>query len=214
MSIPLIIVGAGGFGREELDVVAAINRASAKPKFNVLGVVDANPSAQNLARLETRGVVYLGTDCDWLSGAVRSEYLVGIGNPAVRQRVDAAFSLAGFSAATAVHPAATIGSAVTIGEGSIVCGGVQISTNVTLGRHVHINPNATIGHDAVLQDFVSVNPAATVSGEVVVSRCALIGAAAVILQGLRVGSAALVGASACVTSDVQDGLTVKGVPAR
>ena len=57
-----------------------------------------------------------------------------------------------------VHPAATVGSAITLGEGVIVCAGAAISTNVRMGDHVHVNPNATIGHDAVLEPFVSVNP--------------------------------------------------------
>ena len=53
-----------------------------------------------------------------------------------------------------------------------------------LGRHVHVNPNATIGHDAVLGAFVSVNPGAVVSGEVVVGEGTLLGASSTILQGL------------------------------
>lgn len=214
MSTPLIIIGAGGFGRETLDVVEAINRAASELVFNVLGVVDANPSAENLARLDARGIPYLGTDSAWLDGGVRADYLIGIGNPAARKVVDAAFTSAGFSAATAVHPAATIGSAVTIGEGSIVCGGVQVSTNVSLGRHVHLNPNSTIGHDSDLRDFVSINPAATISGEVTLGPCTLIGAGAVVMQGIAIGAGALVGASACVVRDVPHAKTVKGVPAR
>ncbi|TFB55269.1 acetyltransferase [Cryobacterium sp. Sr3] len=214
MSTPLIVVGAGGFGRETLDVVEAINRSVSEPTFDLLGVVDANPSPRNLARLAARGIRYLGTEGEWLIAGVCAEYLVGIGNPAVRQRVDAAFTSAGLTAATAVHPAATVGSAVTIGEGSIVCVGVQVSTNVSVGRHVHLNANTTIGHDANLNDYVSVNPSATISGEVAVGTGALIGAGAVVLQGITIGAGALVGASSCVVRDVADGTTVMGVPAR
>ncbi|TFC89815.1 acetyltransferase [Cryobacterium sp. TmT2-59] len=214
MSIPLVVVGAGGFGREALDVVEAMNKAEAVPVFQILGVLDADPSIRNLERLAARGVAYLGTDSAWREAGIQAQYLVGIGDPQARQRVAEAFSRDGFEAATAIHPAASIGSRVTIGGGSVVCGGAQLSTNVSLGQHVQINPNATIGHDAVLHDFVSINPAATISGEVIVEARALIGAAAVILQGIAVGEDSLVGASACVVRRVKPKSVVKGVPAR
>lgn len=214
MSIPLVVVGAGGFGRETLDVVESINRSSPAPRFEVLGVVDENPSAENLARLSARGVTYLGTVAAWLGTRRQAHYLIGVGDPAARKQVAAVFDAAGQVAAIAIHPAATIGSVSGIGLGSVVCGGVQVSTGVMLGKHVHLNPNATVGHDALLEDFVSINPSATISGSVRVGNGTLVGAGAVVLQGLTLGSRVTVGASACVVKDVLDGKTVKGVPAR
>jgi len=212
--VPLVVIGAGGFGRETIDVLEAMNLAGPSPVYELLGVVDAKPSELNLTRLADRGVAYLGRDVEWLESGHRAHYLIAIGSPQVRAHVDSAWRDAGLTPATAVHPTATLGSRVRIGEGSVVCAGVQVSTNVTLGRHVHLNPSATIGHDTVLGDFVSVNPAAVVSGDVLVGEAVLVGAGAVILQGLTVGGDSVIGASACVTSDVAMSTTVKGVPAR
>lgn len=214
MSIPLIIVGAGGFGRETLDVVMAINQAAATRVFDVLGVVDTKPRVEDLSRLAARGIRWLGTEAEWLASENRAQYIIGIGNPDTRERVDQAFRSAELVAATAIHPAATIGTIAAVSEGSVICAGAQISTNVSLGRHVHINPNATIGHDSILRDFVSVNPAATISGHVIVREKALVGAGSVILQGLIVGARSTIGASACVTRNVEVGATVKGIPAQ
>ena len=214
MSTPLVVVGAGGFGRETLDVVESINRCSPNPRFEILGVIDESPSAENLARLKVRDVPYLGTVAEWLGGTRHAHYLIGIGDPAAREQVAAHFDGAGQVAAIAIHPASTIGSVTKIGPGSVVCGGVQVSTGVTLGKHVHLNPNATVGHDARLDDFVSVNPSATISGSVRVGRRTLVGAGAVVLQGLTLGTDVTVGASACVVKDVLDATVVKGVPAR
>ena len=215
MSTPLVIVGAGGFGRETLDVVDAINSSLPEARFEVLGIIDSSPSDENLARLERRDVAWLGA-LDVVDGLdpASVRYVIGIGSPVVRERIDRDLTQRGFEAATVVHPAASVGVGSLIGDGSVVCGGVQISTNVVLGRHVHVNPNATIGHDAVLEDFVSINPAAVISGDVVVNSGSLIGAAAVVLQGLTVGSSSVVGAAACVVRDVTPGTIVKGVPAR
>ena len=212
--MPIVVIGAGGFGRETIDVLEAMNLAGPSPAWELLGVVDANPSQLNLIRLAERGVAYLGREDAWLRSGNRAHYLIAIGSPQVRARIDSAWRDAGLTAAAVVHPMATLGSHVTVGHGSVICAGVQVSTNVTLGRHVHLNPNATIGHDTILGDFVSVNPAAVVSGDVVVGTASLVGAGAVILQGLAVGENSVIGASACVTRDVGMSVTVKGVPAR
>lgn len=214
MSTPLVVVGAGGFGREVLDIVEALNRAAETNVFEIMGVVDANPSAENLCRLSARNVRYLGTEAAWREMGSRALYLVGVGNPAARQEIDKAFTASGLTAATVVHPSATIGSSFTVGQGSVLGGGVQVSTNVTLGRHVHLNSNSTIGHDSVLNDFVSINPSATISGDVRIGPRSLIGAGAVVLQGLCIGADTVVGASACVTRGVGDRSVVKGIPAR
>ena len=41
MSTPLVVVGAGGFGRDTLDVVEAVNAVTTR--FEILGVLDDDP---------------------------------------------------------------------------------------------------------------------------------------------------------------------------
>lgn len=214
MSRPIVVVGAGGFGRETLDVIEAVNAAAPEPPWAVLGVLDDDPAPRHLDRLTARGVDHLGSVRAWLDGGHRADYVVAVGDPAARARIAARLAAAGLAAATLVHPQAGVGSGVVLGPGTVVCAGAQISTNVRLGAHVHLNPNVTVGHDTVCADHVSVNPAATLSGECGLEAGVLIGAAAVVLQGLVVGAGAVVGAAACVTRDVAPGAVVKGVPAR
>ena len=214
MTIPLVVIGAGGFGRETLDVIEAINAVTPVPKYEVLGVIDAQPSQQNLQRLADRRINYLGTESDGLARAQHAQFVVGIGSPALRLLVAERFAQFGFMAATLIHPSSGIGSMSQIAAGSVICAGVQVSTNVQLGRHVHLNANSTVGHDSVLADFVSVNPGAIISGEVRVETGCLLGAGSVVLQGLTVAAGAVVGAAACVTRDVEGSATVVGVPAR
>lgn len=215
MTQPLVVIGAGGFGREALDVVAAMNIAASAPVFELLGVLDDAPSNVNLKRLAARTVPYLGPVAGWVEEAsTEVTYAVAIGSPGARQRISEVFDAKGFAAATLLHPRAVIGSMCTIGSGAIICSGVQVSTNVTVGRHVHLNPSATVGHDSVIEDFVSINPAATISGECLLRQRCYVGAGAVVLQGLEVRHDSIVGASACVTRDVSAAAQVKGVPAR
>ena len=214
MTTPVVVIGAGGFGRETLDVVEAVNVAAGWSVFDVLGVVDDAPSPENLLRLKARGFDHLGGVDPWLSGGSRAGCIVAVGNPMIRRRLAERLAEHVSVSPTIVHPRSVIGSQVVLGAGTVVCAGVQISTNVQLGDHVHVNANATIGHDTVIADYVSINPAATVSGDCTVAECVLVGAASVVLQGLRVARGSIVGAGACVVRDVQAATTVKGVPAR
>ncbi|WEK62306.1 MAG: NeuD/PglB/VioB family sugar acetyltransferase [Candidatus Microbacterium colombiense] len=213
MTERIVIIGAGGFGRETLDVLEASIADGADREL--VGIVDSGPRELDLGRLRDRGITYLGTEETWLPLADGDErYVVAIGSPAVRRAVSARFAAAGLDAATLVHPCAVVGSRARIGAGVVIASGAQVSTNVGIGDHVHLNPGSIVGHDAELADFVSVNPGAVVSGNVVVETGVLLGAGSVVLQGLTVGAGATVGAAACVTKDVASQTTVVGVPAR
>lgn len=212
----VIVIGAGGFGREALDVLEAINRSQPGPRFSILGVVDDQPSPTAISRLRDRGYEHLGGLDQWAAEDSEALYVLAVGNPRVRSEICSRIrsSSMNLSPLTAVHPSAVVGSAVRIGAGSVVCAGVQISTNVRLGEYVHLNPGTIIGHDAELADFVSINPGAVISGDVAVGRAVLVGAGAVVLQGLSIGADATVGAGGVVTRDVEGSIVVKGVPAR
>lgn len=211
---PIMIVGAGGFGRETADVVTAINEAAGQSRWRLVGVVDDAPSGVNIDRLRARRIDYLGTVDQVIESRERPAYVVGIGSPRVRKIIADRLDSAGFTAASLVHPSASIGSETRIGEGTVILAGVRVTTNIRLGRHVHINPNATVGHDSVIHDFVSLNPGSAVSGDCVVGEGALMGVNAVVLNQRFVGPWSVVGGSACAVSDVRAASTVVGVPAR
>jgi sugar O-acyltransferase (sialic acid O-acetyltransferase NeuD family) len=210
----IVLVGAGGFGRETIDVIDAINSVDVEPTFEVIGAVDDDPKSVNMDLLARRGVGYLGAIRRLPIDFPQARFVIGVGNPKVREEIAEFLSEFGMSAVTLVHPKSVIGSLSSLGPGTVICAGVQISTNVVLGEHVHVNPGAVVGHDAHLSSFVSVNPGAIISGNVAISRGSLVGAGAVILQGLTVGSRSVVGAGAVVVKNVEAGSTVKGVPAR
>ena len=212
MTEPLVIIGCGGFGREVHDVVDAINEV--KSTWNLLGYLDDRPEPSNVSRVESRNSKMLG-GADWMLTAPQEvQFVIGIGIGKTRRIIDERCCSAGLTAATLVHPAATLGHDVRIGEGSIICAGVRATTNISLGRHVHLNINATVGHDCTLEDYVTVNPLVAISGGVCIGTESTMGTHSTVLQNLSIGAGSTVGAGAVAVRDVPPFVIVKGIPAR
>lgn len=208
---PIVVIGAGGFGREVHDVIVAINAAQPEPTWHFLGFVD--DGSPDLELLTRRGAPYVGPSAEMksLSGI---QYVVGIGNPYSRRQLADSADSAGLAAATLIHPSATIGLDVEIGAGTIICSHVSITTNIRIGRHVHLNLNATVGHDSTLKDFVTINPGATISGNVALEEEVTMGTLSTVIQGRRIGRGTTVGAGAAVVRDLPAGVVAVGVPAK
>jgi sugar O-acyltransferase (sialic acid O-acetyltransferase NeuD family) len=202
----VIIVGAGGHGREVAHVLRARRTAGLATPV-LLGFADDGDA--DAALLRAFGPLLGGTV------AAVSEHpgvavLGGVGDGRVRRRL-----VDGFPApAAVVHPWADVGGDVTLGAGTVICSHASLTTNITTGRHVHVSRGAAIGHDAVLGDYVSVMPLAAVSGGVRLDPGAFVGTGSVIRQGVHVGADAVVGMGAVVLEDVPAGVTVVGNPAR
>jgi sugar O-acyltransferase (sialic acid O-acetyltransferase NeuD family) len=205
---PLVIVGAGGFGREVLGLVRDIN--SANPVFDFLGYLDdGDVDAALLGRLGARV----------LGGSARLTeldvtYVIAIASASSRKAIDGVARNSRRTAATLCHPSAAIGGDVRLGEGTIVCGQAQLTTNIQVGRHSVINLGCTVGHDVVIGERVTVHPGVHVSGGVVIGDGATLGTGSVVLPGVRIGAGSFVGAGAVVARDVAPLITVVGPVAR
>jgi sugar O-acyltransferase (sialic acid O-acetyltransferase NeuD family) len=128
-------------------------------------------------------------------------------------------SAASLQFATLIHPNTEISRWIEIGEGTVICAGNIITTNIKLGAHVQINLDCTIGHDAILGDYTTLAPGVHVSGWVHFGKRVYVGTGAVIINGtedapLTIGDDAVIGAAACVVKPVPPGVTVVGVPAK
>jgi sugar O-acyltransferase (sialic acid O-acetyltransferase NeuD family) len=143
---------------------------------------------------------------------------VAVGDPAGRERCVQACAARGMEFVSLVHPRTESSRWVSIGEGTIICAGSILTTNIVIGRHVHVNIDCTISHDASVGDFTTLSPGVHIAGWVTLGRRVFLGTGAIVINGsqdrrLTIGDDAIIGAGACVTRDVDANCTVVGVPA-
>jgi len=116
---------------------------------------------------------------------------------------------------THIHPTAQIhGDDVYVGEGSIICAGTIITTNVKIGKHAHINLITTIGHDCVIGDYFTTSPGVQISGNETIGNRVYFGTRSCIKQKLSVCDNVTVGMNAGVVKNITEPGTYVGTPAQ
>ena len=204
----LLIVGAGGFGREVLGWARDVEPSQSE--WRVGGFLDANAAA-----LDGFDVPFeiLGDPAEF-APAETDLCICAIGDPATKQGVVTGLLERGAKFATLIHPSVIMGADCRIGAGCILCPAVVLTTHVTLGRFDALNVGTTVGHDVGTGDWCTLSVHATISGKVSLGDAVFAGSHACVLPGLRVGDRAVVGAGAVVTRNVSAGSTMFGVPAK
>jgi sugar O-acyltransferase (sialic acid O-acetyltransferase NeuD family) len=116
---------------------------------------------------------------------------------------------------THIHPSVQIlGEDIQIGEGSIICAGTIITTNVTLGKHAHLNLQTTIGHDCEIGAYFTTAPGAKISGNCKIYDCVYVGTNASIKQKLSIHSLSTIGSNAAVVKHIEESGIYVGIPAK
>lgn len=207
---PLVIIGAGNFGREVLALINRINSVKSDEFIDVIGFVDDNPNVQGTV---IDGKPVLG-NIDWINKN-NEEFFVtcSIGTGRVRKKVVDKIVHKKRNFLTLIDPSVIFLNDCHIEDGAIICANNVISINTKIGVNSIINLSCTVGHDTVIGDYCTINPGANISGCVNVGNCCDLGTGSKIIQGLKIVDNIVVGAGAVVVKSLDKEGTYVGVPA-
>lgn len=196
MSKRLVIIGAGGHGKVIADIAL-------KNGYTDIVFVDDNSKGECMSF----PIVGTTSDVEKLNDG-NTEFVIGIGNNAVRKAFAEKFDL---NWATLIHPSAQIAVNVSIGKGTVVMAGAVINVCASIGVHCIINTCAVVEHDNVIGDYVHISPGVKLSGTVSVGRATWIGTGASVINNISICDDVIIGVGSVVVRDVDKKGTYYGI---
>ncbi len=203
----LIIVGAGGFGRE---LYSFLWDCFSKDEYEVKGFLGKDP-----LQLEGLGIDFdvLG-DPETYQPLEEDRFLLAIGNMPARRRVVEAIAAKGGRFLTMVHPSAYVSPGAKIGEGSIVYPFACVSNMADLNDYVHLSIYASMGHDSRAGRFCLLAPYATLNGFSYLEDEVYVSTHSTVAPEIRVGAQTKISANSVVMQNTPARSFVYGVPGK
>lgn len=202
----IIIVGAGGFGREVLHWASD---AWSQDRSSIAGFLSNDPRVLDG---KSCPLPILGSP-DTFVPAAGDYFIFAIGMPGARRSVAEGMVARGYRFLSLIHPTAIVTPSAVVGAGAILCPYAVASDSVRIGRFALLNYHTSLGHDASVGDFAVLSPYATLGGGAMVAADGFLGLHASIAPGRRLGERSQVSSNSAVMRDVPDDSLAFGVPA-
>jgi len=204
----LIIVGAGGFGREALEW--ALQSKEDNVTWRVAGFIDDDPDV-----LHGFDVSYpiLGRIFDW-QPKPDERFVVAIGSPRTKKLIASRLAEKGAIFENVIHKTVTLATTARLGCGIILCPNVVISDHAIINDHTAININSSVGHDACVGVYATISSYCDITAKVSLGEGVFLGSSVCIVPRRKIGRNVYVCAGSVVMNDVQADAKVMGVPAK
>lgn len=207
MNKKVYILGAGGFGREILELYFDSGRID-----EVDGFLEENTNRDG--EIMNGKPIYDITFLNKFDSVENKPLLLGAIGTTKRKRLIEELKEKGYTFDSIIHPSANISRWVEIHEGVAITAGVLITCQVRIGSYVLVNQGVHIGHDVTIGDYTTLSPGAEISGNVTIGKEVFIGTNATVIEKVSIGDGAVIAAGAVVTEDIPPMALAAGIPAK
>lgn len=203
----LIIIGAGGFGRELLQWIKDINENN--PTWEIAGFIDDDINMLDGVECD---YPVIGRLSDWLPKE-DEEFALAIGRPATKEKVVKMMKDKGAVFAQVIHPTATLTEFSKYGEGLVMFPQSKLSVNSRVGDFVTILSSG-IGHDVEVGDYTTISGMCSVLRNVKIGKRVFLASNVAITNDVNIGDDAYIGIGSIVMKDIEAGQKTFCNPAR
>lgn len=204
----LIIVGAGGCGREVAQIAQDVEKASVVD-WKLTGFIDDSFNNGSIVN----NIPVLGSIQDWVPKE-DEVFICAIGNPNIRETIVTRLYEKGARFTKLIHPSVIVSQSAIIEEGVIIYPFTCVSVNTYIGKHVLINLHNAIGHDASIGDYSVLSSFCDITGHVKLGSKVFLGSHVSIVPNLKIGDNAYVGLGSVVVTSIKPDKRVFGNPAK
>ncbi len=203
----IIIIGAGGFGRE---VYLWAKDSFPKDQYTIKGFLDDNPRILDNYNIDINIIGNL----DNYKIKNQDRFLFAVGDIDIKKSLIVRLKRRGAKFLTLIHPGAIVANTAKIGEGAIICPFCLVSDNVLLEDFVMMNVYSSCGHDVKVGSYSILSPYATLNGFVILEDEVFLGTHATVIPYKKVGCKSKISANSVVMRDVPANKMVFGVPGK
>lgn len=201
----IIIVGAGGLGREVLLNIKRIN--AVKPTWNIKGFINDIPDTLDNLNYEYK---IIGTIKDYIPKE-NDVFALGISSPKGKEKVVNILKPKGAVFEKVISPYAVLGDNIEFGEGCYISGQI-VGSDVKLGAFTSIM-GSMIGLGSIIGDYSTTTGFANIAGAKL-GKGVFVGSHAVVINDRVIGDDAFICVGSIVISNVKAGTKVFGNPAK
>ena len=204
----LVIIGAGGCGREVLQWAKDINKS--KPTWGSFEFIDDNLEALN------------GKTCDApLHKKIQgyqpekdADYICCIAKSDLRKNIVESFEANGAHFINIIHPTAVVSSSSKLGKAVVLYPFSIVSDNALIEDGCIINMYSSVAHDSVVGEYSTISAHCDITGMCKVGKYVFMGTSSQMIPSSRIGDNAYICAGSMVMGRVKENTKVMGNPAR
>ena len=200
------IYGYGGHGLEVEELARVINLKENRWE-KIIFVDDAKDKIDNEKIFSFEDIISKYSPKD-------IEFMTGIGEPVIREKLYNKVKEKDYSFAILVHPSASVAESAVLEEGTTVAHNAFVSIKAHLFTNTLVQPLACVHHECSVGRNSVVSTSAVMGGNSSLGYNSFIGLGAAVKQGISVGNGSVVGMGAVVIKNVSDRVMVVGNPAR
>ena len=204
MSLGIVVIGARGHAKVVIEILREMGA-----RVDVCVGADDSPDDcigvrvlkgdGNLRRLRAEGYEHA---------------FIAIGANQIRERLAGVATGVGFELVSAIHPRAIVSPSARVGRGVAVMAGAVVNAEAVIEDLAIVNTGSTVDHDCRIGRAAHISPQCALAGGVTVGAGTFLGVGCKVIPGVRIGDHATVGAGAVVVSDIANGVSAMGEPAR
>ncbi len=204
----IVILGAGGMGRETYEVVQDTykNNSEYRVKGFLSDILDILDGFEGYPPL-------LGTIKDY-EVQPNDRFILAIGDVAGRRRIAESILARGGEFLTLISNLAKVDRTAQIGRGVIVFPFSHIGANAKIGDFCLMNLHAIVGHDSILGNFSEVCSFCVLGGATQTGEECYFAMQTATGPKVKLGNRVILSLGSVTTEDVEDNSFVQGVPGK
>ena len=205
MSKDIILIGAGGLGKEVFHWFSS----DEKFKDNIKGFLDKSDPDFSKFKIKPK---FLG-DEESYQFSDNDYVVITIADIETRDKIYSRLKNK-VQFINLVHSRAIVSDNVEMGLGNIICPNCIVSNNVVIGDNNFININSSICHETIINNNIVLAPYSLINGQCCIDDGVFIGSHATVFQNSSIGKKTSIEANTLAKGNIGKDLYICGVPGR